>query len=37
MNNVSFKDILGSLTLQRLNFFFYHCTYVPGLAMLLIC
>ena len=34
---VLFEDILVSFSLHRLNFIFDHCTYVHGLALLLIC
>ena len=37
MSGVSFEDILASLSLQRLNFLFDHCTYVHGLALSLLC
>ena len=34
---VSFEDILVSFSLQRLNCILDHCTYVHGLALLLLC
>ena len=34
---VSFEDILVSFSLQRLNCILDHCSYVHGLALLLLC
>ena len=36
-HDVSFVDILVSFSLQRLNCILDHCTYVHGLALLLLC
>ena len=37
LSSFKFDDIPASFSLQRLNFLFDHCTYVHGLALLLLC